>query len=118
LTAQGKHREADVQLDAARSGFEALLERHLLAFADHGTEFYAGSGCDALRALQLARINVDNRPTLRAFEQAYRIAVAAGETDGAAELLAACTNRWGHTSAFRLSSLAQHRLDNREGVAA
>jgi len=118
LTAAGRHCEADAQLDAARSGFEALLERHLLAFADHGAEFYAGSGGDALRALQLARINVDNRPTLRAFEQAYTIAVAAGETGAATELLAACTKRWGHTSAFRLSSLAQHRLDNREGVAA
>ena len=64
LAAQGKHREADVQLDAARSGFEALLERHLLAFADHGAEFYAGSGSDASRALELARINVNNRPTL------------------------------------------------------
>ena len=71
-----------------------------------------------VRALELARINVDNRPTLRAFEQAYEIAVAAGETAAAAEILAACTNRWGHTPAFRLSSLAQHRLNNREGVAA
>ena len=31
-------------LGAARSGFEGLLERHLLAFADHAAEFYAGSG--------------------------------------------------------------------------
>ena len=86
LTAQGRPHEADVQLNAARSGFEALLERHLLAFADHGAEFYAGSGDNTSRALELARINVNNRPTLSAFEQAYEIAVAAGETGAAAEL--------------------------------
>ena len=61
------------------SGFEALLEKHPLAFADHGAEFYAGSGNDARRALELARINVANRPTLRAFEQAHAIAIAAGD---------------------------------------
>ena len=106
-------------MEAARSGFEQLLEKHLLAFADHGAEFYAGSGNDAARAFELARINVANRPTLRAFEQAYTIAVAAGETDAAAEIFTACTNRWGHTSAYRRSSsLAKHRLDNREGVTA
>ena len=69
------------------------------------------------RALELARANVANRPTRRAFEQAHAIAVAAGEADAAAKLLTACTSRWGHTPAFRLSSLAQHR-NNREGVAA
>ena len=118
LAAQEKHRESDVQLDAARLGFEALLERHLLAFADHGAEFYAGSGSNASRALELARINVNNRPTLRAFEQAYEIAVGAGETGAAGEIATACTNRWGHSPAFRLSSLAQDRLNNQEGVAA
>jgi len=118
LTAQGRHREADVHMNAARSGFEALLERHVLAFADHGAEFYAGSGDDAARALELACINVSNRPTLGAFEQAYEIAIAAGETGAAAEIATTCTNRWGHTPAFRLSAFAQHCLNDREGVAA
>jgi transposase len=49
-------------------GFDAVLHRHLLAFADHGAEFYAGSGNDQRRALDLARINVANRPTLRALQ--------------------------------------------------
>ena len=55
-------------LMAARTGFEALLSRHLLAFADHAAEFYLGSGGDVRRALELARVNFANRPTARAFE--------------------------------------------------
>src|SRR4029078_11171603 len=40
--AQERFEEAETQLDIARLGFEELLEKHLLAFADHGAEFYAG----------------------------------------------------------------------------
>ena len=115
---QGSIDEAASHLEAARSGFEALLDKHLLAFADHGAEFYIGSGGNPLRALELAQINANNRPTLRAFEQTYEIAVEAGETAAADEIATACTNRWGHTPAFQPSSFAQHRLNNREGVAA
>jgi len=58
----------------ARSGFEALLSRHQLTFADHGAKFYAGSGHDAHKALVLARVNVENRPTRRAAERMDAIA--------------------------------------------
>jgi tetratricopeptide (TPR) repeat protein len=75
LIAQARVEEAETQLDAARSGFEELLERYLLAFADHAAEFYAGSGDDCRRALELARANVANRPTRRAIRQAQAIAV-------------------------------------------
>ena len=75
LRAQARFEEAEIQLDAARSGFEALLERHLLAFADHAAEFYAASGNDYRRALTLARTNAANRPTRRAVQQAHAIAV-------------------------------------------
>jgi hypothetical protein len=74
LIAQGRFEESETQLDAARSGFEALLGRYLLAFADHAAEFYAGSGNDCPRALELARVNVANRPTRRAVKQADAIA--------------------------------------------
>jgi len=74
MAALGRFGEAEAQLAAARSGFESLLGRHLLAFADHGAEFYAGSGNDVHKALALARANVGNRPTLRAVEQAHAIA--------------------------------------------
>src|SRR5262249_46324067 len=79
LVAQGRFDEAEGQLDAARAGFEEFLGRHLLAFADHAAEFYAGSGSDLRRALELARMNVANRPTRRAVEQAHAIAVGAEE---------------------------------------
>jgi hypothetical protein len=61
------------QLDVARVGFEKLLQRHLLAFADHAAEFYAGSGNHSGRALELARTNVANRQTRRAVEQVRAI---------------------------------------------
>jgi tetratricopeptide (TPR) repeat protein len=77
LIAQGRLDEAETELDAARSGFEELLERHLLAFADHAAEFYAGSGNDCQRALRLARANVANRPTRRAIKQAHATALVA-----------------------------------------
>jgi len=77
LLAQHRFAEAKVQLDAARSGFGALLEKHPLAFADHAAEFYAGSGNDVGRALELACMNVANRPTRRAVKQAHAIAAIA-----------------------------------------
>ena len=79
LIAQGRFEEAERQLVAARSGFNQLLEGHLLAFADHAAEFYAGSGNDHRRALELARTNAANRPTRRAVRQVQVIAVSAGE---------------------------------------
>jgi hypothetical protein len=74
LIAQRRFAEAETYLDAARFGFDELLGRHLLAFADHAAEFYAGSGSDCRRALELARVNVANRPTRRAIRQARAIA--------------------------------------------
>ena len=74
LAAMGRLADSAEQLHFARTGFETLLEKHLLAFADHGAEFYSGSGNDASRALELANINVANRPTLRAVELARKTA--------------------------------------------
>jgi tetratricopeptide (TPR) repeat protein len=97
---------AELQMRAARSGFEGLLEKHLLAFADHGAEFYSGSGNDIERAFELARVNVENRPTLRAFEQAYEAAIEAGKSDAATAILTAAQKRWGSTHGFKVSTLA------------
>ncbi len=118
LADQEKFEESEERMKAAHSGFESLLERHLLAFADHGAEFYAGSGGGLPRALQLARINADNRPTLRAIEQAHKVAILADDAAAAFELLSEATKRWGYTSAFSLSSVRGRRLNNREGAAA
>jgi tetratricopeptide (TPR) repeat protein len=71
--AQGRFEQAELQLDIARLGFDALVRKHLLAFADHAAEFYAGSGSDAQRAVNLAHVNVANRPTRRAGQQAQAI---------------------------------------------
>jgi tetratricopeptide (TPR) repeat protein len=115
LTAQGRHAEAQAALEAGRCGFEALLAKHPLAFADHGAEFYAGSGADPARAFALAMQNLANRPTLRAFEQAHTTARAAGETLAASELLARARTRWGSTAAFHCSSLAMEEAGMTEG---
>ena len=74
LTAQARLGEAEIHLQTARTGFEALLGKHPLAFADHAAEFYAGSGNDLKRALELARANLANRPTRRALDQVRAIA--------------------------------------------
>ncbi len=105
MNAKGKFAEAEAHVRAAQQGFEALLDRYLLAFADHAAEFYAGSGGNPARAFELARLNLANRPTLRAFEQAYATATGAEEAHAASEILAAARSRWGATTAFRLSSL-------------
>ena len=118
LADQEKFEESEERMKAAHSGFESLLERHLLAFADHGAEFYAGSGGGLPRALHLARINADNRPTLRAIEQAHKVAILADDAAAAFELLSEATKRWGYASAFSLSSARGQQLNNREGAAA
>jgi tetratricopeptide (TPR) repeat protein len=119
MVATGDLPAADVQMQSARSGFEYLLEKHPLAFADHGAEFYSGSGNDAGRAFELARINLQNRPTLRAFEQAYETAMESGQSDAAEEILASAKQRWGTTLAFKSSPLRVHRREcstsNRSG---
>jgi tetratricopeptide (TPR) repeat protein len=75
LIAQERLDEGKTYLAEARFEFDQLLEKYLLAFADHAAEFYAGSGKDYGRALELARANVANRPTARALKQARAIAV-------------------------------------------
>ena len=107
MSSLDKRAEAHRQMESARRGFAALLDHHLLAFADHGAEFFAGSGNDPRRALELAQINLQNRPTLRAFEHAYYIAVDVDDAEVAATLLATAIDRWGELPRFELSSLSK-----------
>ena len=118
LISQGRQADAEGHLHAARVAFEALLERHLLAFADHGAEFYAGSGNNSRRAVELARFNVANRPTLRAYEQAHDIAFNSGDREAASEVLAEARIRWGKAAAFASSPLDKRFSEEREGAAA
>jgi tetratricopeptide (TPR) repeat protein len=116
--AQGEVPDSEAHLQAARSQFDFLLRRHLLAFADHGAEFYAETGNDLHRALDLTRVNIANRPTLRAFEQAYAVAMSGGNAVAARELRATAIKQWGGSTAFRMSPLARGTTDRLEGAAA
>ena len=109
MIAQGKALEGKAYLENAARGFEALLDKDLLAFADHGAEFYSGSGDDPGRAFELASVNLANRSTLRAFEQTYETALGAGQLQAASDILSAAKIRWGFTHAFSLSRLAEAR---------
>ena len=51
---------------------------------------------------QLARVNADNRPTLRALEQAYDIAISADDAAAAFEFLSAATRRWLRNPRFHI----------------
>jgi tetratricopeptide (TPR) repeat protein len=119
MAAMGNLSDAELQIQSARSGFEELLDKHCLAFADHGAEFYSGSGKDPGRAFELAMINLQNRPTLRAFEQAYEIAMESGQSDAAEEILISAEQRWGTTARLRIVPLGVHRrefsMSNRSG---
>ena len=112
LASQKRYAEAEVHMQAAQFGFEALLQRHLLAFADHGAEFYAGSGNNRRRAIDLARVNLANRPTLRAFEQAHDIAVNAGDREVASQILAEARRDGGAPPLFGRRVSRSHILGN------
>jgi tetratricopeptide (TPR) repeat protein len=105
--AQGRAEDAQRHLNAARQAFETLLANHELAFADHAAAFYLGSGADIPRACRLARLNLANRPTLRAFELALRAAKAAGDEYFASQVLEGGRAKWETTKPFVFSSLAK-----------
>ena len=80
--------DATALIEAARARYEVLLDRHREAFADHGSEFFAGPGGDPARGLELALFNLDNRRNPRAFKVAIEAATAAGESERACTLAA------------------------------
>jgi tetratricopeptide (TPR) repeat protein len=106
LAGQNKLDEADIQRNAARSTYEQLLSKYELAFADHAAEFYLSTGDDVVRACELARINLTNRQTLRAFELAYHAANQARDDDFSNGILMRASLKLGHTHAFKHSALA------------
>lgn len=83
------------QLFQARRLFESLLTRHPLAFADHAAKFYLGSGNDAERAWQLAKMNLANRETRASLGLAIRSAQATGHQREACALIAEARARFG-----------------------
>jgi tetratricopeptide (TPR) repeat protein len=75
------------EIEEARTGYELLLSRDPLAFADHGAEFYLGPGRDPERAWVLAQQNLANRQTPRAAALAIKAAEASGHYADACALL-------------------------------
>lgn len=71
-------------LDRAKRGYEELMKRQPLAFADHAGWFYLVVAHDADRALEAAELNADNRPTPDAHELLIAAQLAARDP------LAAC----------------------------
>jgi tetratricopeptide (TPR) repeat protein len=73
---EGTAREWRVQ---AAAGYDALMERHPEAFADHAAAFWLEVGGDPDRALHLARLNLQLRDTPRAHDLVARASRAASE---------------------------------------
>ena len=90
--------EADTHMLAARRGFEELLQRHELAFADHAVEFYSGSGQDAPKARELAR------STQQTGRRSARSSGWRPCNDRSASVYSRCRTR-GHDAARRQSSI-------------
>ena len=63
----GQRSRGEREIERARTGFEALLSKHPLAFADHAAEFYLGAGDAPEQAWALAQQNLAARPTRRAY---------------------------------------------------
>ena len=76
----GRPEEAAQWRQSAAARYAQLVDRHPAAFADHAAEFYLMTGDEFERALRLARLNAEIRPTPRAFALLARI-VAAHATD-------------------------------------
>jgi tetratricopeptide (TPR) repeat protein len=117
-TLLGAHLASAEHLHAAHALFEEILQRHLLAFADHGAEFFSSAGGNVRRALELACVNVANRPTLRAYEQAHSLALSLCAPETAAHLLREARRRWAQTHGFGLSSLSSLGVEVQDGAEA
>ncbi len=99
--------EAVALIGRAAREFEALLARHELAFADHAAEFYLAAGANPTRALTLAIVNLENRPTLRAFNLAHEAASASEQSALASALAREARVAWSHLPHFGCSSVAR-----------
>jgi tetratricopeptide (TPR) repeat protein len=79
----GEEDEAQSWRDRAATRYEELIAHHSEAYADHAAEFWLGVGGNPQRALQLARLNVEARPTPRALDIVARASLASQATFGA-----------------------------------
>jgi tetratricopeptide (TPR) repeat protein len=68
LEAVGDATESDRWRDRAARRYDELISRHPAAFADHAALFWLAAGGNPDRAVELAKLNLDTRPTPRARE--------------------------------------------------
>jgi tetratricopeptide (TPR) repeat protein len=101
LRRAGRTDEAAAMAEKARARFEEVLARIPLAYADHAASFYLGSGRNAPRALELARVNVKNRPTEEAVELWLTAAQAAASNEETCTAAATVAAREHASSALR-----------------
>lgn len=87
LLEDGQIQQAKPWRDRAASRYEQLITLHPQAFADHATEFWLAAGADPLKALQLARLNLEVRKTPRAYELVLEAALAAKDLDSTCKAL-------------------------------
>ncbi len=73
-------------LDEAKRGYDALMEKHPLAFADHAGWFYLEAAKDPAKAAEVATRNLTNRRTHEAYELALAALMGAGQTARACEI--------------------------------
>ena len=66
LASAGKSKQSLVYKEMALHGWQLLLDRYPLTFADHAAEFWLGAGENPELALEWAEKNYTNQPTLRA----------------------------------------------------
>ena len=76
----------DVHVAKAKEMYAELLKKHPLAFADHAGWFYVLIAKDYARAIELADMNLDNRPTPEAFELMLAALVGANHGTEACEM--------------------------------
>lgn len=77
----GQADEAAKLLAEAKTGYDALVAKHPKAFADHAARFWLGPGGDAKKALDLARLNKNNRGTEDALDLWMAAAAGAKKSD-------------------------------------
>lgn len=87
IIADAEPARAEALIDEASAAYDALFKNHPLAYLDHGSEFFAGPGADADRAVELALHNLGLRPgSDRAYKVAIEAALAADWTALACDL--------------------------------
>ncbi len=108
LKAQGRS-GAERFAAQARAGYERLLEKHRAAFLDHASEFFAGPGGDAERALRLAQENLALRDGARPRQLLIAAAAAAGEGPQLCQALVGA-RPWAKRSPLLSSALTAHAV--------